>query len=125
MAKATNSYIASEWYAALTTYLRDIERPGKSDRRVEQLEDRLIAATKAAWQRPVKGFDDLVLLAGVCAHWCGPLDDILALPNNLDQRSVAYLVRGILQLAGFELDAEGRVLSRILSRQAGPKQPSV
>jgi hypothetical protein len=79
--------------------------------------DQLSAHAESIWARSCRGWEDLVLRAAMVVH-LHSVDRQIAYPECLirqedactDERAVAFLVRGILDLAGLKFDAEGRLL---------------
>jgi hypothetical protein len=71
MAKATGSIPPKlDWEeTAVVRHLNAMARPGKSDAEVYRLEDEFKAECEQIFKRPVRSFDDLVLLAAVAVHW--------------------------------------------------------
>jgi hypothetical protein len=70
--------------------------------------------TKAFLARPCRTWNDVVLRAAIAVHWNSPYPDEVIAENpdkNFDKQSLAYLVRGILDIAGLAFDNEGRLLS--------------
>jgi hypothetical protein len=91
-----------------------------------QLYAPVVAASNAIWVKPVRTFADIVMRAIVASYWNasrdlvdydGPAypDDVLArdppITTRLDVASIAYLMRGIMDLAGIEFDVDGRLRS--------------
>jgi hypothetical protein len=97
-----------------------MRRPGKSDEQIERIEDTFAQATNDVLARPAPSFDDLVTLAAVACHWNSDPDFDQTYPkcvidgdpaHDIDRRALAYLVKGVLDLAGVTVDAEGRCKS--------------
>jgi hypothetical protein len=101
----------------LGSYLEASSRRGRTDEEIVALEDQLERECSEIWQQPVRCFADLVILASIACHLtshCGGVtypDWAIADPQLVaDQRALAFLVKGILDLAGMTVDAEGRLL---------------
>jgi hypothetical protein len=119
--RSTPSPALLSWCDTVNAYLVANEHLGEGDE-AERLSDEFCAATERIWAKPVGTFDDLVVRTAVAVHWNSPgmLDDtaypenILAdgPDNSLDDRALAFVVRGILDLAGLSscFDADGRLL---------------
>jgi hypothetical protein len=121
MAQGPTPISLKEWLAILDCYLERMHKPGKTDKQVTRIDDRFAQRTNDVLRKPVRSFDDLVVLAAVAAHWNAPTDaDDPPYPQcvidgdpsrSFDQRALAYLVKGILELARLRArDNEGRLL---------------
>ena len=107
------------WDAAVRAYCDGAD--GTDDARASRLLDDLCVTTQATWDRPVRSWADVVLLAAVCVHWNTPgnadepayPDCVLAAgpEHQMDQYGTAKLVRAVLDLAGLRFDLDGRLLS--------------
>jgi hypothetical protein len=114
----------ADWVRALNEYLDEVgngARWGKTDAEIAKINERFYAATEAIWARPCTTWSDVVLRAAIALHWnSSPLpddpayhDDVIAGDPDIDfdARALAYLVRGILDMAGLAFDSEGRLLN--------------
>jgi hypothetical protein len=121
MGKAPSSITLKEWLEILDCYLERMRQPGKTDKDIDTIEDWFAQATSDVLRTPVRCLDDLVVKAAVAVHWNSPINsDAFPYPQHiidgyhpgqaLDRRSLAYLVKDILDLAGVKLDNEGRLL---------------
>jgi hypothetical protein len=77
----------------------------------------LCARAEAIWTQPVRSWEDVILRAAVSVYWNSGRaklsypDFVIAKDDrwpSMDDRSVAFLVRAILDLAGLSFDHEGR-----------------
>jgi hypothetical protein len=111
------NYLASDWHRAITNFLDETARllnEGRTDAEFAKAYQLFYAATKVVWAKPCRTFDDLIERAAVACHYNEPgPDKILATTHpdeNFDSQAFAYLVKGILDLAGLKFDQEGRLL---------------
>jgi hypothetical protein len=99
---ARETYLASDWHRALEEYLV-ATLTITTDDALDRLED----VTEAICAEPVRTFDNLVVRAAMAAHFYA---DELSNPERTVDDVLAGVVRGVLDLAGVRLDAEGRLL---------------
>ena len=109
---ARDNYLASDSNRIVNAYLDNMARPGKTDAEIERLEDWLCAETRAIWAKPCVSWDDLIVRAAIACHcWDSGPDEIIATTppgRNSDTQAFAYLVKGIIDLAGLRFDRDGR-----------------
>ena len=123
---ASKSITLREWQATLEHYLERMHKPGKADKDVEKIEDWFAERTNEALRMPVRSLEDLVTLAAIAVHWNEEADQpypqwvIDGDPAHyIDRRTLAYVIKGILDLAGgVRFDSEGRLQLSQLSQQA-------
>jgi hypothetical protein len=93
------------------------QSPSKEEIRFA-LADRLCEASDAIWSKPVRTWEGLVERTAMAVHWSMPTtldeppypDSVIADPSSdFEQRALAHVVRGILDLAGVKFDADGRI----------------
>jgi hypothetical protein len=109
------------WDAIVREYLDAMEALEDDDADDDDLELRLsralCARAEAIWAQPVRGWEDVILRAAVSVYWNSGRaklsypDFVIAKDDrwpSMDDRSVAFLVRAILDLAGLSFDHEGR-----------------
>jgi hypothetical protein len=120
---ARDAYFGSVWRRALDRFVEETVRLADKDGSVadeqcEKINQDMIVASQAIWARPCATFDDLVLRTAVACFWNAPdSNDSLCLLSRsgdpdmaLDERSLAHVVRGILDMAGLSFDADGRLI---------------
>jgi hypothetical protein len=110
------AYVASEWQRALSAYLEDRGRTS-AEEELDALNGRLGEVTRTIIATPVRTPDDLVVRAAMAVHWNQFGLNDPAYPDHVmnskacsDQRALAAVVRGVLDLAGLKFDVEGRLL---------------
>jgi hypothetical protein len=107
----------NDWVRVVDEYLDKTghgARRGLTDEEHDKIDERFCAVTKAFLARPCRTWNDVVLRAAIAAHWNSPYPDEVIAENpdkHFDKQSLAYLVRGILDIAGLAFDNEGRLLS--------------
>jgi hypothetical protein len=86
---------------------------------VDAVRDRVEAFVLRIWETRATTLRDAIHRTAMAVHWNHPAklddppfpDDVIAGdPNrNFDERALAHVVRGILDLAGLKFDADGRI----------------
>jgi hypothetical protein len=111
------------WDACVREYLA--ASCGPDEDACARLDDAFCAACEAEWAKPVHALSDLLPRLLVATHWNSPgFPDDPAYPDNIiaetgpagkelsmDERAVAFVIRGLLDLTGLKCDADGRLLS--------------
>jgi hypothetical protein len=109
------AYVASEWHRALSAYFEERGRTSAQEE-LDALEVRMGDVARAISAKPVRTFGDLVVRAAMAVHWNQARLDDPAYPDYVmnnkacsDDRALAAVVRGVLDLAGLKFDVEGRL----------------
>jgi hypothetical protein len=110
------------WDQSVRKHLADLKAADTLDEitleEEQGLADQIHADAEAIWSRPIRGWEDLVVRTAMVVYWNSE-DRHIAYPDCviarggkycMDERAFAFLVRGILDLAGLKFDAEGRLL---------------
>jgi hypothetical protein len=117
-----DNYLASDWHRTLTGYLDALQRPKNN---VAATHTRFGADTNAILAKPVRTWDDLIVRAAIAIHFNSTLSFDPAYPDNViaanscihfDDRSLAHVVRGILDLFRLTFDNDGRLLPADVGR---------
>jgi hypothetical protein len=111
-----------EWCRVLDDWLNAEDLEELSEAELGKIHDPVAAKTKAIFARPVRTWADIVMLAILVGYWNGGIDaagppypdDVIAddPDGNFDARSNAYLLRGIMDLAGIEFTVDGHLRKR-------------
>ena len=115
---ARDRYLASDWPPILNAHLKEMSRRGETDAEIDLLEKRLCAKIAAIWAKPVRTVDDLVVRAAIAVHWNSAPPGEPAYPEHVcndpergfDDKALAHVVKGILDLAGLKFGADGRLI---------------
>jgi hypothetical protein len=104
-----------EWCRVVGEFLAKINSGdvNMKDKETAELHDRVIATSIAIWARPVRSWNDILMRAMVAGYWNIESDFEIAQGDqtmSLDERSIAYLMRGIMDLGGLSFDCDGRLL---------------
>jgi hypothetical protein len=119
----------AQWDSIVRQHVADTEKACNDDAECDRLDNVLAATCEALWAQPVHSLDDVLVRMAVCVHWNSPLHiadpaypdcalDPAPGEGDMDSRSLAYLVRGLLDLAGLCFDPNGRLLSRPEQKQS-------
>lgn len=118
--------VIAEWDNALRKFLEPIDDAEEllSDEQCHHQSSVLLKMCEKAWAQPGQNLGDLLVRVAMAVHRNSPgnidapdpayPDDVIAEggKGQMDLYSVAFVLRGLLDITGLRFDANGRLLSQ-------------